>query len=163
MSIKHKSTRWTLLALFSLVLFLLPTLLLKAGITATPTYNPDGHATINRFVIPWTSASDGTAGGRIEKADGTAVQFNGTLLQVSIVPSNTGTPTNAYDAVVTSDQGIDMLGGLGANLSATVSLQETPITGTNSFPLVMVGVHTLSITNAGSAKSGTITLMVRDR
>lgn len=112
------------------------------------------------FKIDWVSDGSGNATGVMSDANGNAVNFNGTLLQVAFKPSDAAAPSSAYDVTITNDAGVDVLGGNGANLSATVGSQETGVT-TGGFPFVLGGPLTLNVSNAGAAKAGSIYLFIR--
>jgi hypothetical protein len=80
----------------------------------------------------------------------------GQLTQIKFIPDGGGTaPTALYDVVLNDANGIDYLGGTGANLSATVSTQTRV-----AAPLLYDGVSTLDlvVTNAGVSKGGTVQL-----
>jgi hypothetical protein len=140
----------------------LPALIsIGAGTASSDLFPGARPATIQKVAIPWTSASDGTGTLTILDRSGGTAQFNGTLLQVGFKPSSTAAPTDQYDLALVNDVGVDVLGGVGANLSATLSLQETPKTEANGFPFILAGTLELRITNAGNAKSGTVYLFTR--
>lgn len=80
----------------------------------------------------------------------------GQLTQIKFIPDGGGTaPTTLYDVTLIDANGIDYLGGTGANLSATVSTQVRV-----AAPLLYDGVSTLDlvVANAGISKGGTVQL-----
>lgn len=80
----------------------------------------------------------------------------GNLVQIKYIPDGGGTaPTALYDIVLNDPNGVDFLGGGGANLSATVST-TVPV----AVPLLYDGTITLDlvVTNAGVSKGGTVIL-----
>lgn len=113
-----------------------------------------GSAVVNRqeglcgesVLISWTSNSSG------------AVTLSGLFLEGLIAKVVFGvgsaTPTTAYDVVLNDADSIDVLGGDGANITVTGSVVKVPVL--DSLPAYTFGQHTLSITNAGDAKSGTL-------
>ena len=130
--------------------------------TVTSTYkiNANGNR-INRINLDWTSDSGGAA-------TGTVSDVCGTLLQVEFIPGTGGTqPTDLYDLTLTDDGGLDVLAGLGANLSNSTKTRKTPGvsltdgTTTSVVPMVLCeSTITLTVSNAGNAKTGTVRLYV---
>lgn len=116
--------------------------------------------TVNKQYVDWTSNSSGTATA--------TVILNGVLLAVVFKPNTSTTqPTDNYDVVVTDPQGYDILSGLGANLSNSATTKKCPLiaatdgTTTTAVPGAVAGSHTVTVTNAGSAKTGTIVFYYR--
>jgi hypothetical protein len=72
-------------------------------------------------------------------------------------------PTDNYDLTVTDRDSIDIIGGQGANLSQSTNTNTvcTVNDGTTYMALVTRGTHTITITNAGNAKSGVIRFYTR--
>ena len=88
----------------------------------------------------------------------------GVLLKVTFVPDGSTTqPTDAYDVVLNDPRGIDVLGGLGANLSNATATSVVPTVGSSGLPFALESgaTMTLTITNAGNSKGGTIYLHIR--
>lgn len=114
-----------------------------------------------KHTFDWVSAADGTA----TLPSGLAV--SGKIERVVIVPSASAAPTTLYDATLTDANGIDVLAGQGANLSATVASSVcpgTPLkdgTTTSVTPTTVDGVLTLNISNAGDTKAGSVIVYVR--
>lgn len=136
---------------------------MAATLTTTPPLEQNSFARpIRKYTLEWTSHTDGTV------VLGTGHQINGEIVNVVFVPSGTAAPTNLYDVTLTDAAGLDVLGGLGANLSDTNASRISPVTSVtlNSVvyprPTVVAEEQlTLNVSNAGSAKSGTIYLYVR--
>lgn len=105
--------------------------------------------------IQWDWLS--TAGGAADLA--TSLVYTGRVIQAVFEPDSGGTqPTDLYDVTVTDADGYDVLNGLGANLSnaaAVVKVQEDKLGAVYSSAL------TLNVTNAGNAKGGKVTLLLR--
>lgn len=83
----------------------------------------------------------------------------GSLIQIKFIPDGGGTaPTALYDVVLNDANGLDYLGGTGANLSATVSTQTRV-----AAPLIYDATGTLDlvVTNAGASKGGTVQLWIQ--
>jgi len=129
------------------------------------TFTPDERTAtrgdvIRRQKIAWTSNSAGAASG--------TVNLSGFLLRVTFVPgSGSDQPTNGYDVTLTDAGGIDILSGLGANLSNTTANDTVPTvdtsdgTTTATTMRALADTCTLSVTNAGDTKSGTIYLYLK--
>lgn len=137
-------------------LFLLAVVLLlvqaapQAVGTVTITVTVASDIKTTRYSLAWLS--DGT--GAVNTNPFTPVQ--GQLTQIKFIPDGGGTaPTALYDVVLNDVNGLDYLGGTGANLSATVSTQTRV-----AAPLLYDGVSALDlvVTNAGAAKGGTVQL-----
>jgi hypothetical protein len=81
----------------------------------------------------------------------------GRLSTLKVVPASGGTqPTNLFDLTLVDGDGLDVLGGRGADLSnaAPTLLQFDP-------PMPFPGGHlSPTVANAGSGKSGTLVLTV---
>lgn len=74
----------------------------------------------------------------------------GVLNRIVIVPDDepTSAPTNLYDVSLTDVDGVDLLDGMGANLS---SVTLTTIGTTWTYPMVFGNLN-LGITNAGNSR-----------
>lgn len=126
--------------------------------TLTPTSSGHRRDGIRTMSLAWVSHTDG-----VVNLDTPAV--NGEILRVVIIPGAGGlAPTTLYDVLLNDAHGIDVLGGQGQNLSATVTSHVCPGvplkdgTTTGVHPIAVAGVLTLVIANAGSGKAGTIVL-----
>jgi hypothetical protein len=114
---------------------------------------------ICRYTLAWTSHTDGTV------ALPTPT-INGTILRVTFNPGATA-PTDNYDVTLTDEDGIDVLGGQGANRDTANSesvcpgLAFTDGTTTSVVPIAVAGTLTLNVSNAGDSKQGTVVLYVR--
>jgi hypothetical protein len=83
----------------------------------------------------------------------------GQLIQIKFIPDGGGTaPTALYDVTLVDANGINYLGGVGADLSATVSTQTRV-----AAPLIYDATGTLDlvVANAGAAKGGTVQLWIQ--
>ena len=127
------------------------------SVTGTWEHNVDG--TIVKYTMSWTSASDGTA-------TFTTPELTGTIVGVTFDPT-TAAPTANYDVTLSDENGVDVLAGQGANLSATVSTRVCPSqpmkdgTTTSTAPIPIHGTLDLSVSNAGDTKSGKVILYLR--
>jgi len=114
-----------------------------------------------KHTFAWVSAADGSA----TLPSGLAV--SGQIQRVVTVPSATAAPTTLYDVTLTDANGIDVLAGQGANLSATVAASVCPGmplkdgTTVGIVPVLVDGILTLNVTNAGDTKAGSVIVYVR--
>lgn len=128
---------------------------LQAAGSVTTTNTACGAGTERCYTFVWTS----TAGGAVSGVTSNQAQINhGYLVDLSFVPGTSGSqPTDQYDVTLVDPNGVDLLNGAGANLSNTTSTRYT-----FDPPLFYSGAYTLDlvVANAGSIKSGTVTLTV---
>jgi hypothetical protein len=120
-------------------------------------YNPgDKQNWANKTTVTWTSDGGG--------ASSQTVSLNGTILRFTTDPGSAA-PTDNYDIALTDEDGYDVLGGDGVDRDTTTTESFVPVIlggdGVTVFPVVVAGTLTLSITNAGSAKNGTVTIYHR--
>ena len=102
------------------------------------------------YSIAWTSDAAGAVSGIDVPV------MAGTLMRAATVPAAAGdAPTDNYDVVVTDAYGVDLLAAAGANRSATVSQGLSP-----GVAMVRGNIQP-TISNAGNAKKGTLSLVVR--
>lgn len=108
--------------------------------------NPIGQ----KVTISWTSDASG---------DYTeTVNLYGFIVKVNFNPSDG--PTDNYDVTLIDEDGIDVLGGAGADRDTSTSeCIPTPNTGVAVVGFAY-GEVTFTIANAGNAKSGTTTIYV---
>ncbi len=131
-----------------------------------PTPYPDYIGSPGRTPALYTLAWTCTAGGAVSSA--TSIPVVGKIERVVFVPGTSGNqPTNLYDVTLTDTGGADVLAGQGADLSNTSTTTVCPCvlmtdgTHTGANPFVVAEALTLTVANAGNAKSGTIYLYVR--
>lgn len=116
---------------------------------------------IVKHTFDWVSDGSGNA------TLASSVVVSGQMVRVVFVPSASAAPTANYDVTLTDADGIDVLAGQGANLSATLSANVcpgTPLkdgTTTSVLPLVVDSVLTLNVSNAGDSKAGRVAVYVR--
>ncbi len=129
------------------------------SVTFTTRYRA-ADSDVVRITIDWTSHTDGTVTQAFPKA------YSGIIERVTFNPGATA-PTANYDVTITDDQGFDVLGGQGANLSATVTTSVKPGipfkdgTTTHVAEICVDDTLTLNITNAGDSKVGAIVVYLR--
>ncbi len=109
--------------------------------------------TVRRLEFDWLSDASGDMSGT------PSAVVSGVLERIVTIPDGGGTaPTTLYDVVLNDADGLDVLNGAGANLSATVSAQVGPaLTGGQ---MAIDGVLDLVVSNAGNAKGGTVVVIV---
>ena len=114
-----------------------------------------------KITLDWLSDASGDATYTTEK-------LAGTIVGVAFIPDGGGTaPTTLYDVTLTDDNGVDILSGQGANLSATVANRVVPGvpfkdgTTTSVAPIVLNDTLDLVVANAGNAKGGQVILYLR--
>ncbi len=120
----------------------------------TVTKTEETYGTIRKITFDWASSSGGAADATTTNA------FSGQLLNVYCVPDSGGTaPTALYDVVLNNADGVDLLHGLGADNSATVTSAITNALG--GLGAVANDKLTLGVTNAGDTKGGIVYVFIR--
>jgi len=122
--------------------------------TTSETNQASGGA-VKETRLAWTSDASGDVSGTPTEND-----INGVLLNVKFVPGSSGDqPSDNYDVTLLDADGIDVLDGLGADLSNAAGSIITPLAGDG-----MVHVRStlnLVVANAGDTKSGEIVIYWR--
>lgn len=110
------------------------------------------HTSVKKVSFVWVSAADGTASGT------TTTAFDGAIIGMATIPAGGGSaPTDNYDITVTDAGSHDVLLGAGANRDTA---NTEYVTGAN-LAGVAGSALTLSVTNAGDTKGGTLILWIR--
>lgn len=129
--------------------------------TATITYS-ESRAGIKSVTWAWTSDAAGAVNGTDTKA------ISGEVLRFVTKPDGTNAPTDLYDIVVNDAQGIDVAAGALANRATATTQAAFPVSevtvNTRNYAVTNAGFDgplSLSITNAGNAKSGTLVMYYR--
>lgn len=123
-------------------------------------YRANGSDVV-KHTFDWVSAADGSA------TLASSIAVSGRIERVVFVPSASAAPTNLYDLTLTDADGVDCLGGQGANLSASATTHVCPGlplkdgTTTADYPITVDSVLTLNVTNAGDTKAGKVVVYVR--
>lgn len=142
-------SRWVAALLVAVALLCAP---VSAVGTVTTAYSAIGTK-YTKITITWTSSAGGAVSGNAFTLPA------GDLVQIQFVPNGGGTqPTDLYDVTLVDNDNVDVLNGLGANLSNSTGtiLQWNPeMVSDSSRTLDLV------VANAGNAKSGTVYLWVR--
>lgn len=100
-----------------------------------------------------TSHTDGTCSG--------VVSLQGILCDVVTNPSATA-PTDDWDFVLNDADGVDVLGGLGADRDTATSERINLLLPSSTVgPVLCSGDYTLSATNMGSGKIADVVLRLR--
>ena len=111
--------------------------------------------TIKKISTSWTSDGSGAAT--------STVSFAGTILRVVTNPGSAA-PTDDWDVTLLDSDGLDLFMGRGANRDTTNSehfnpgMSTTDGTTTTVIPVSFTGSATLTIANAGAAKTGTVVI-----
>jgi len=117
-------------------------------------------SSVKKILFAWTSGTGADAG----KADAVTVgPFEGQLKRAVFIPGAGGDqPTNLYDVRILDSDGLDILAGVGADLSnaATVEAFEGSATK-NLNHMFSHTLLTLEVRNAGDTKKGTVVLYMR--
>ena len=110
---------------------------------------------MHKITLTWVSDVNGNVNG-IE----TTYPLDGEIYRVATIPSTTLPPTDAYDITLLDSDSLDVLQGIGADEPNTVSHQFCPsLASDDSNNISLVAVHgnlTLTVDNAGAAKSGKV-------
>jgi hypothetical protein len=128
--------------------------------TGTLSPNPSSSASaspnpVQRMELAWTSDASGDV-------DQKTPTINGTILSWEFQPGSGGSqPSDLYDLTISDTVGIDLLVGLGADLSHTTANRIIPIDSSSGLPFVVAEPLRVQISNAGDVKSGLIVLYWR--
>lgn len=106
---------------------------------------------LNKIKFVWVSAADGTASGT------TTNTYTGEIIRLVTVPDGVAAPTADYDVVINDEDTTDVLMGAGADRHTSNTEQVLA----SSLGCVANDKLSLSITNAGDTKSGTVYLYIR--
>lgn len=119
--------------------------------TLTITYQ--NHRTVKKITFDWLSDADGDVSATH------TTYLSGQILRVVFDPDGGGTqPSDLYDVTLIDDNGVDVLDGLGANLSNATTTSEVPVFET---PAAIDDLLELVVANAGNAKGGLVILYMR--
>lgn len=121
-----------------------------AGTVTVTEYNT---GSVRKVKFAWVSDAAGAADGATTRV------YGGRVIYAIQIPDGGGTqPTNLYDVTVVDGDSIDVLKGLGADLSNAANTYKADSDG-----LGAVGGEalTLHVTNAGNAKGGKTILFIR--
>ena len=139
---------------------LVPCLLIAAGTVTqsySPVYSSEGPTGVSTMTFAWTTDSAGNA----SATTGTTIsdQIAGKYVVVAVTdPDATDYPTDDYDVVITDANSVDLMGGVLLNRESGSSQQAAPYMGALYGSRPLSGTVTISVTNAGSGKSGTVIL-----
>ena len=116
------------------------------------------YMNVARFTF--VSHTDGSVSGV-----GSLSNVSGRIDQVRFIPDSGGTqPSDALDIVLNDAYGLDVLLGLGANLSNSRTVATNVFTPVNTQKGIMHlwnSTLTIGVTNAGSGKGGVLELILR--
>jgi hypothetical protein len=124
-----------------------------AGTFAFSTKSAEAGRVVNSLTLEWTS--DGSGNATVVSDD-----VRGVILRIVTNPGSAA-PTDSYDATLTDADGIDVAAGLLVDRDTTNSESVWPVDLTSGLPFAVSGPLTLNISNAGSAKNGTVVVYFR--
>lgn len=126
-----------------------------AGSVSVNNGNPSGK--VKKIICDWVGDSvDGSVPAKVVR------EFSGVVLRVVTDPGSVA-PTTLYDITLTDSNGIDVLGGAGANRSATLSEQCFPTVATVPWECPIAGPLTLNITNNSViSATGSVVIYIRE-
>lgn len=128
---------------------------MAGSVTTTRQYLPYYGCEV--IIFAWTSAADGTVSG--------VGGVNGVFGRIASVRFYPGTGvTDAYDVTLLDANGLDVLLGVGANVSNsatnTAANIRTPLNTDKGFVVLNGATLTPAISGAGDSKTGTIELIM---
>ena len=110
------------------------------------------QAHVKKIKFVWVSAADGTASGT------TTGVYSGIVERLVTIPAAAAAaPTDNYDVAINDEDDTDILMGAGADRDQAVTEQVLA----SSLGCVANDQLSLSITGAGSGKSGTVILYIK--
>lgn len=111
---------------------------------------------IKKITFSWTSENGGGNAGKATKT--TLDSYTGEIIRLVTVPGAApNAPTDDYDVAINDEDGNDVLMGAGADRDTANTEQVLA----SSLGCVANDKLTLSVTNAGNAKRGTVYLYIR--
>lgn len=115
-------------------------------------FSDSNTQTIKKYTISWTSDAAGAASAN-------TTVLSGSIARINFVPNTGATqPTDLYDVTIKDGDGIDILLGAGADLSNANATTIIPLISSNK--IVVNDKLAIAISNAGNAKTGSITLYI---
>ena len=124
---------------------------------AAITFTPKRARNVRKVVADCFSAADGSC------SIGTSLLSGYFLREVVINPDGPDAPTAAWDLTITQEDGLDILGAQGANLSETATVSKSLYRGGAVVErLPVYGIVTINITNGGDGKKVQISLVGAD-
>lgn len=108
---------------------------------------------IQKISWDWLSASDGTV------SSAASGWYCGKIVKVSLASdASPSAPTDGYDVTIEDGDGLDVLSGNGADVTAAATVY---INDPTKMLWVRSGTLTLKVTNAGAEKGGVVTLYIQ--
>ena len=108
---------------------------------------------MEKITFDWTSNASGAASGS------TTEYYSGVVYRVVFIPDSGATqPTDLYDVTLTDDDSVDILDGAGGDLSNSTTDQLQGLVGVSA---VANSKLTLTVSNAGNSKGGTVVIYLR--
>lgn len=143
--------RWAALVLT--LLLTAPSVFAAGTVTATSTAAASSNGHVMRYTYHWTSDASGNVSGDTS----TVVLRDGHIIKMEYVPDGGGSqPSDLYDLTLLDANSVDLLNGIGANLSnATSTIILAPDLWVDRAEHLQIVVA-----NAGNAKGGTVSIWV---
>jgi len=120
--------------------------------SGTVTITERKHTPVKLVKFAWTSNTGGAA------TTSTANIYDGSVLGLATVPDGVAAPTDNYDVAINDDNGLDVLAGAGVNRDTA---NTEYITNQDNLNCVSGSKLNLSVSNAGSEKSGETYIWIR--
>jgi len=112
-------------------------------------------STVRKIKFDWVSEDGGANAGKATKT--TEKTYSGEILRLVTIPDSVAVPSNQYNVAVNDEDDTDVLMGAGADRSDVNTEQVLA----SSLGCVANDKLSLSISNAGNAKKGTVIVYVR--
>ena len=109
------------------------------------------HGAMKIATLTWT-----TSAGGVFTSTATSKSINGFVVMVETNPDGTAVPTVDYDITLLNSGGADIMGGTLADRSNTATEMAMPLIGTIYTGIAVQGGLTLTVSNAGNSKIGTV-------
>lgn len=144
-----------------LVLAIIPCLLRAAGTVTqayAPIYSSEGITNMSTLTMAWTSDASGAASAATSTTISDQIAGKYIVTVATIPGTGTTEPTLNYDIAINDANSVDVMGSVLLNRSSGATEQVTPYIGALYGPRPIAGAITLSVTNAGSGKTGSVVI-----
>jgi hypothetical protein len=146
-----------------IILAIFPTLLMAEGAVITEVAKSIGgsHTGMYTLTLAWTSDSE-TGAVEAATSDEITAWLEGKWIMSAKTVPGTGddAPTAAYDITITDEDGFSIFGTDLNDRSATATEEALPYVAGTKAPRLITGALTISVSDAGSSKTGKIILTV---
>lgn len=112
------------------------------------------HGSVKKIKWDWLSTDGGAVVGSV-----TTGYYNGRVIYAALISDSGDTaPTNLWDCTVKDADGVDVLKGLGADVTSAATVYKADSDGLGA---VVESKLTLAVQNAGDANGGEVHLYIR--